>query len=148
MTEQSYYQRNKEKIKAAAKAYREANKEELKRKRDEKFSDPAKRQEKIDQQRKWQKNNRRQKSDLEASSKYGISLEEVQRLRSIPNCEICGVEVEHYSPNWSHAGNIDHCHATGKVRGMLCSRCNKGLGSFLDNPATLQQAIHYLEERS
>ena len=41
---------------------------------------------------------------------------------------------------------IDHCHKTGKLRGRLCSRCNTGLGMFLDSEALLQRAIKYLRD--
>ena len=40
--------------------------------------------------------------------------------------------------------DIDHCHATGKVRGLLCSYCNKAIGMFKDNAANLMAAIRYL----
>lgn len=40
--------------------------------------------------------------------------------------------------------NIDHCHASGKVRGLLCSMCNQGLGFFRDNPEILVKAATYL----
>jgi hypothetical protein len=43
--------------------------------------------------------------------------------------------------------NIDHCHATGRLRGWLCSRCNKGLGLFRDNPAVVRLAADYLESQ-
>jgi hypothetical protein len=41
---------------------------------------------------------------------------------------------------------IDHCHITGKVRGLLCSKCNKALGLFSDNLNTLEQALKYLKD--
>jgi len=43
---------------------------------------------------------------------------------------------------------IDHCHNNGNVRGLLCMRCNTGLGLFLDNPNFLLNAISYLKENS
>jgi len=57
-------------------------------------------------------------------------------------CEICG------SSDTKHAKqkhfNVDHCHKTGKVRGLLCHACNIGLSKFEDNPEFLQNAINYL----
>lgn len=41
---------------------------------------------------------------------------------------------------------VDHCHSTGKVRGVLCVRCNFGIGYFKDSPTHLQEAIRYLEK--
>lgn len=54
-------------------------------------------------------------------------------------CAICE------GPNPEH---VDHDHATGAVRGILCFNCNGGLGQFKDNIATMQKAITYLEETS
>lgn len=42
--------------------------------------------------------------------------------------------------------NIDHDHATGKVRGLLCTSCNTSLGKFKDNPAILRVAADYIED--
>lgn len=39
---------------------------------------------------------------------------------------------------------VDHDHVTGKVRGLLCDRCNKGLGFFKDNLTYLESAMHYI----
>jgi hypothetical protein len=41
--------------------------------------------------------------------------------------------------------DTDHCHKTGKYRGMLCKGCNTALGKFKDNPALLERAIVYLK---
>lgn len=40
--------------------------------------------------------------------------------------------------------HVDHCHSTGKVRGMLCDKCNRGLGYFKDNPKSLRMAAEYI----
>lgn len=41
--------------------------------------------------------------------------------------------------------DVDHCHATGEIRGLLCSFCNAGIGSLRNNPALLREAAIYLE---
>jgi len=41
--------------------------------------------------------------------------------------------------------DVDHCHTTGKIRGLLCNNCNRGIGHLQDNITILQSAITYLE---
>lgn len=79
--------------------------------------------------------------------KYGSSLKEVEFLLEKQNnlcfiCEEVGFKMnEHvHSPL-----NLDHCHTTGKVRGLLCHNCNRALGLFKDDKKRLQRAIAYLE---
>lgn len=44
--------------------------------------------------------------------------------------------------------NIDHCHKTGKIRDVLCTRCNSALGIIQENTTTLRRMIEYIEKHS
>lgn len=54
-------------------------------------------------------------------------------------CAICGV-----TPPIVGKLVVDHNHATGEIRGLLCRKCNLGLGTFQDNPHLLNRASEYL----
>ena len=77
---------------------------------------------------------------------YGITLDDYNRMLKIQNnrCAICnGTEtINRHHNNLS----VDHCHATGKVRGLLCSSCNSGIGKMKDDVELLEKAIAYLRE--
>jgi hypothetical protein len=72
--------------------------------------------------------------------KYGLTMSEVAEMRSA-GCEICGRRDGGGRFDQLH---IDHCHATGLVRGALCDSCNTGLGKFRDDPKLLEAAAGYL----
>lgn len=55
-------------------------------------------------------------------------------------CAICRTTEKPKSKGW----HIDHCHSTGRIRGILCQHCNLGLGRFRDNLDTLKAAEAYL----
>lgn len=77
---------------------------------------------------------------------YGITTEQLDLMIESQSykCKICGCRIE---KSWRmHA--VDHCHATGRVRGVLCHQCNHGLGSFRDNTSFLASAIEYLKDNS
>ena len=73
-------------------------------------------------------------------TRYGLTFNQYMDMRALQNdcCKICGLKSA-----WL---NIDHCHKSGKVRGLLCHNCNVGLGNFKDNTTFMQNAIHYLQE--
>jgi len=73
---------------------------------------------------------------------YGISVEEYDALlaRQKGKCAICREK-----PSPGETLCVDHCHVTGKIRGLLCRGCNCGLGNFRDDPRRMQAGIAYLE---
>jgi hypothetical protein len=77
--------------------------------------------------------------------KFGITVDDYNNLISIQNnsCAICNKHKDEFSGRGNNF-HIDHCHTSGKVRGLLCSNCNTGLGQFKDNIKSLENAIQYL----
>lgn len=73
---------------------------------------------------------------------YKISIEEIELLlkKQNNNCAICGVSF------LIKKSAVDHCHTTGKVRGMLCRPCNSAIGLLGENTRTLNAAIRYLKK--
>jgi hypothetical protein len=78
-------------------------------------------------------------------SSYGITKEQYINMLVEQNnmCAIC----LHTPDDVIYDFHVDHCHTTGKIRGLLCRGCNHGLGNFKDNITSLRLAAQYLEER-
>lgn len=70
--------------------------------------------------------------------KYRIGLEQYQRLLELQNglCASCRT---------NEAVDVDHDHQAGFIRGLLCPRCNTGIGQLKDDPTIITRAIDYLE---
>lgn len=77
--------------------------------------------------------------------KYGLTQKEYDYLFQLQDglCGICGSPAsnERYG-----VLNVDHNHVTGKIRGLLCNSCNRGLGQLKDNVELLRAATSWLEE--
>ena len=110
-----YRAEHREEIKAKGKAWRLANKER--------------------QTDYYRRRNLRQR--------FGMTLEQYNQMFQEQNgcCLTCGV----HQSEVKHVFHVDHNHETGKVRGILCFRCNAALGNLGDNVDTLKAMIKYLE---
>jgi len=128
-TEKAWRHANPDKVKAIQKRYRDAHLEQ-----------GSPRSMKWNREHRGLVNKRAQACNFKRL--FGISLEEKAKLLANQGgrCAICGAgELDKMGP-WC----LDHDHITGKVRGVLCRRCNMTLGSLGDNPAILRNMIAYL----
>jgi predicted nucleic acid-binding Zn ribbon protein len=85
------------------------------------------------------------RTDARRGHAYGLTVEALAALFTSQDgrCAICGTD------EWGPKGSqVDHCHDTGAVRGVLCTNCNNGLGRFRDDPALLRAAADYLERHA
>ncbi len=76
--------------------------------------------------------------------RYKITECDYQEMlsRQDSKCAICGIKQSELA----YPLNVDHCHTTGKVRGLLCQSCNLGIGRMKDNISVLKSAIAYLDK--
>ena len=97
---------------------------------------------------KWNRENKdRRKITIQRNNykkRYGLSLEQKQELVDKQNskCAICSNDLKD-----THDVCVDHCHITGMIRGILCRKCNLGIGHLQDSLEILKSAIRYLEKR-
>lgn len=85
----------------------------------------------------------RQSRDRELRRHYGITLERFEEMLAEQGhrCASCGAD-EHGGWNW----HVDHCHQTGRVRGILCFGCNAALGQLGDDPARILALAAYAQQ--
>lgn len=145
MANNKYYEKHKEEIKLKSRLYYYANKEK-----------------RIEAQKKWVAKNKHKKKQYTANEaprarernyikKFGITVEEynviLEQQKGV--CKICNnPETSKNNKGEPKKLAVDHCHITGKIRGLLCIGCNIGLGQFKDNKEILSSAIKYLEENN
>lgn len=109
---------------------------------------------------KWRDENPDKYLDYHMRRKFGITLARYSELLAEQGgvCAVCGeAPTFENSGRWSKRRKgtaaesrlvVDHDHATGKVRGLLCGRCNTGIGFLKDSPDIVRFALKYLEERN
>lgn len=128
--QRNYRARNREKVAAYNREWRRKNREHYNAYRNA-----------------WRKKNRirylEQRKWVRLKSAYGLSKEEYLELldRQKGGCAICKTKPG------SKLLAVDHCHRSGKVRGLLCSNCNTGLGLLGDSKRLLAKALSYLRSR-
>lgn len=93
----------------------------------------------------WRKNNPTKVAEAKRryhlKYEFGITVAMYEEMLAKQNgvCAICS-----YKQEGSLA--VDHCHESGRIRGLLCRKCNIGIGHFRDNIGLLQAAGQYLQE--
>ena len=85
---------------------------------------------------------------IDLKKRFGISLEEFELMYEQQGgvCSICKqpeLTLDHRTKKPRYLA-VDHCHTTGRIRGLLCTKCNTALGLFCDDVDLLKQAIDYL----
>lgn len=123
---QLYYQRTKNMTKEAKKAIADISKKETKER-------------KRVYMKSYIANNKEKMRDKRLKKVYGITSDEYNKMFEEQKgcCKICNDQTTLH---------VDHCHTTGKVRGLLCRHCNVGIGHFEDNINNLLKAIEYLKQ--
>jgi ERCC4-type nuclease len=137
-----YLKDNKEKINKRRKQYQKDNREEINEKAKlYKIQWCIDNKEEIKEYNKNRKNEQKKRFLIK---KYGITQEQYNELynKQEGKCAIC----KKHQSELKQALGVDHNHKTGKIRGLLCSKCNRGLGYFNDNKDIVNSAGNYLNE--
>ena len=133
--------KSKEEKKAQDKEYYDAHKEERKKYSKEYRKNNVEKVRKY--QRKYDKNNSSQKKNTTIKRNYGITLEEYNIIFN--NQQGCCAICKKHQDEFKIPFGVDHNHKTGKIRGLLCGKCNLLLGYANDNITTLESATIYLK---
>ena len=109
----------------------------------------AHREKKIALSANWYRENPSKNKNSRLLKRYGITLEQYNQMSSSQNgvCAICQeAETSKDKSGKIRDLAVDHCHSTGKVRGLLCNRCNHGIGKLRDSIDVLLDAAAYIQK--
>lgn len=124
-----------EQVKAYSKAYRDAHRTEAKAYRDSHK----------EESRVYKAANQGAYKAAQLKRRHGITLEQYNAMLEAQDNRCAGCNSVFDLSNKGSTPCVDHCHNTGKIRGILCGNCNKGIGLLKDNIQTLNNLINYLE---
>jgi hypothetical protein len=98
----------------------------------------------------WNKRNPHIEKNAHLKRKYNITLEDYNKMLDEQN-GVCSICKDSETKIFKKTGKVtdlavDHCHSTGKVRGLLCWNCNTSIGKMKDSVELLQNAIEYLKK--
>lgn len=140
--DKSEYRKAYQRVKVAQ--WRESNpdkRKEQKRRHYEKHKD------KIDQRAKdWYENNKERHVNNALLRKYGVTLDQYNLLRAQQDfrCAVCNAHETDVGKQMF----VDHDHVTGKIRKLLCTKCNVGIGMLQDNPDIMERAAKYIRDHN
>ncbi len=132
-------------------AYREENKDRLKQQSKKHYSENSEYYK--EKARCWKASNAVKKKILDRKyhlkHKYGITIEQYESMLESQNglCKLCG------KPEWIKANfsedirllSVDHCHDTGRIRGLLCGNCNTAIGILGDTEQSIERVYKYMK---
>jgi hypothetical protein len=127
LSKQKYYQENKEKIYEHQKQYNETHKER-----------------RVGEAKRYYHKHREEEGYRGLRNLYSITKEQYDEMFMKQNgcCAICGI----HHTSLTKKLYVDHDHDTKELRGLLCNKCNLGLGLFRDDVSLLQKATDYLSK--
>lgn len=91
------------------------------------------------------KNGKLSSTNTKLKQRFGITLDQYNKMyeEQEGKCLCCGATESEFG----HRLAVDHCHTTGKIRGLLCKRCNVALGNLKENKETILNLFKYVEQR-
>jgi len=121
-----YYDKNRKRILKAQKEYNEKHKDRYRQ-----------------NTKNWSSKNGKRMKEWTLKTFYNLSLDEFNDIFEKQNgcCAICGIHQSQLKKTLC----VDHDHKTGQIRGLLCNKCNRGIGMFNDDVILLETAIKYLK---
>ena len=145
-----WYMKNKERVLKKSNAWKSGNTEHRKawsRAYNKAYrTDPARRDHLLLRSNAWRSANRHKLRINYLKCEYGITEDKYNRMTQEQGgkCAICRLPETVTMRGKLKPLSVDHCHITGAVRGLLCAKCNHGIGQLRDDPEILDSAAKYI----